>query len=80
MSFKAVSEAILNAWFIASIVISFFTFIVISVKEPFETGTLMPQPPITEANSGNILVSALAAPVVVGIIYCPAARALLRSL
>jgi len=40
-----------QACFISSLrcsaVISFFTFKVISVREPFATGTLIPQPPIT---------------------------------
>ena len=39
---------------------------VISVKEPFETGTRIPQPPILSL--GKISESAFAAPVVVGII------------
>ena len=80
MFFRVVSDANLKALLIASIVTSFFTFIVISVKEPFGTGTRIPQPPMAEANAGKIFVSAFAAPVVVGTIDCPAARALRRSL
>ena len=46
----------------------FFTLKVISVNEPFITGTRIPQPPITSYSSGKILVNAFAAPVVVGTI------------
>ena len=49
-----------------------------SVKEPFATGTRIPQPPISKW--GNIFVIALAAPVVVGIIDNAPALALLKSL
>ena len=57
-----------------------FTLKVISVKEPLGTGTRMPQPPMTSDNSGNILVKALAAPVVVGTMDWEAALARLKSL
>ena len=43
------------------------------------TGTRIPQPPMVCASSGKILVKALAAPVVVGTMDCPAARARLKS-
>ena len=56
----------------------FFTIKVISVSEPFGTGTLIPQPPISR--SGNILETALAAPVVVGIIDKAPALARRKSL
>ena len=48
-----------------------------SVRDPFATGTLIPQPPILI--SGKIFDKALAAPVVVGIIELGAERALLKS-
>ena len=48
-----------------------------SVKEPFETGTRIPHPPIFIL--GNILLKAFAAPVVVGIIEFGADLALLKS-
>ena len=57
-----------------------FTLKVMSVKEPFGTGTRIPQPPITSVNSGKTFVKAFAAPVVVGIMDCPAALALRKSL
>ena len=53
------------------------TLIVKSVKEPFGTGTRIPQPPITKF--GNILVNALAAPVVVGTMDCAAPLARRKS-
>src|SRR5690606_12709511 len=74
------NDAFLNALFISSIETVLFTLKVMSVKEPFITGTLMPQPPITLCKSGKIFVSALAAPVVVGTMDCPAALALRKSL
>ena len=71
--------ASLKAVLMASTEVSSLTLNVMSVSEPLITGTRMPQPPIFSANSGKILVSAFAAPVVVGMIDCPAARALLKS-
>ena len=50
---------------------------VMSVIEPFGTGTRTPHPPIFPSNSGNIRANAFAAPVVVGTMDSPAARALL---
>ena len=41
---------------------------IMSVKEPFKTGTLMPLPFNLPESSGKILLIALAAPVVVGIL------------
>ena len=68
------------ALLMASIEVLLETLKVISVKEPLGTGTRIPQPPMTSARSGNIFVSAFAAPVVVGTIDCPAALARLKSL
>ncbi len=64
----------------SSIVTVRSTLKVMSVNEPFATGTRIPQPPITSDSLGNILVKAFAAPVVVGTIDCPAARARRKSL
>ena len=66
--FKPVKDASLKALLMSEIATSFFEFIVISVSEPLGTGTLIPHPPITVFNSGNIFVNAFAAPVVVGTI------------
>ena len=80
MFFRYVSEAFLNAEFISSIDTVSTTLKVISVSDPFATGTRIPQPPITLDNSGKIFVKAFAAPVVVGTIDCPAALARRKSL
>src|SRR5690606_5754783 len=66
MFLKEVSEASLKAALISLMEVGWATRRVISVREPLGTGTLIPQPPITSLSSGNILVRALAAPVVVG--------------
>ena len=79
MPFKLVSAAVLKILFTAAMEVDFETLIVISVSDPLGTGTLIPQPPITSFKSGKILVNALAAPVVVGIIDCVAARLRLKS-
>ena len=69
-----------NAALTSLILVSRFTLMVISVRLPLGTGTRIPQPPITLLKCGNIFVSAFAAPVVVGTIDCPAARARRKSL
>ena len=66
--FKPFKDASLKALLMSDIATSVFEFIVISVSEPLGTGTLIPHPPITVFNSGNIFVNAFAAPVVVGTI------------
>ena len=64
--FRLEFATLLNNAFTSAIEVCFFTFMVISVKDPFATGTLMPQPPITSDKLGKIFVKAFAAPVVVG--------------
>ena len=76
---KEDSAASLKALLMALTVVCFLTLNVMSVREPLITGTRIPQPPMLSASSGKILVNAFAAPVVVGTIDCPAARARLKS-
>src|SRR5690606_32742652 len=79
MPLRWVCDAVLKAWLICAILVAVLTLNVMSVNEPSGTGTRIPQPPILVDSSGNILVSAFAAPVVVGTIDCPAALDLLKS-
>ena len=80
ISFRYVFAAFSKALLISSIVTVSFTLNVMSVNEPFATGTLIPHPPMASDNSGKIFVRAFAAPVVVGTIDCPAALARRKSL
>jgi len=63
--FKPVSAANLKALLMASTLVFSFKITLISINEPFGTGTRMPHPPILPSKSGKIAVIALAAPVVV---------------
>jgi uncharacterized PurR-regulated membrane protein YhhQ (DUF165 family) len=78
--FKPVSAANLKALLMASTLVFSFKITLISISEPFGTGTRTPHPPILPSKSGKIAVIALAAPVVVGIMDTAAARALRKSL
>ena len=72
------------AFFIALLISSFVTSLpkrtVKSVIDPVGVGTRTASPVILPSNCGNTLPTALAAPVVVGIILKAAALARLRSL
>ncbi len=78
--FNSFSAAVLKALLIEATSASSFKITLMSINEPLGTGTLTPQPPIFPSKSGNILVMAFAAPVVVGIIDNAPALALLKSL
>ena len=62
MFFIDVSDTLRKAAFISSMLAFFFTMQVISVSDPSATGTRIPAPPIFPLSSGNISVSAFAAP------------------
>ena len=80
MFFKYVFDACLNALFKASTVAGFFKTKVKSTNETVMVGTLMDNPSNFSTSSGIARVTAMAAPVVVGTIFCAAARARRKSL
>ncbi len=74
------SQALMKAWLTSSLVTSFLSKKVKSVIDPVVTGTLKLIPSKSPLSSGIVSVVAIAAPVVVGTIFCAAARARLKSL
>jgi hypothetical protein len=80
MPFRLFSDALFNTLFISPAVTTFLRTHVKSVSEPSGVGTLSATPSIFPLSSGMTRDTALAAPVVVGIIETAAALARLRSL
>ena len=80
MPFNSFSDAAFIALLIFSILTFFFTNATKSVTEPLATGTRIAMPSSFPLSSGITSPMALAAPVVVGIIFMAAALALLKSL
>ncbi len=70
----------MNAAFTSSLVTSRLSSTTRSVTEPSGTGTRMAIPSSLPFSSGSTSAVALAAPVVVGMMFCAAARARRRSL
>ncbi len=80
MPLRLVSDAFFKAPLISAAVTTFLRTHVKSVSDPSGVGTLRATPSIFPLSSGITSDTALAAPVVVGIIETAAALALLRSL
>jgi iron complex transport system substrate-binding protein len=78
--FNSFSLASFNSLFTSSAVVDFSTSNTTSTIETVATGTLTENPFSLPLNSGNTNATALAAPVVVGTIFCAAALARLKSL
>src|SRR5579863_8054989 len=74
------SEAFFSAALTSSLLVFFSTQTTMSTTETFGVGTRMENPSILPPSSGSTNFSALAAPVLVGIILIAAARARRKSL